>query len=200
MRGTGYKPVTLLLFALLPACLSSSAERAERDKSIGRATAPDIEVAVDEGLAAVRAITSNNIELWSQAPAIALALTSTDAATTSVTLTLRNIMPGSVLAATDPAGAPVNVGATAWLRPTAARWQIPLVAGQRLRLWVAPPDAGTREPYRFAVLSDVQEALSRVGDIYRRMNLDPSLRFVFNAGDLTADGTADELLEFQTRL
>ncbi len=184
----------------LTACLSDSAERAERDRSVGRAQADGVEIAVDAGHAAVRSIGTAGVELWSQAPAIALELKSTAAANTSVALTVRNIMPASVLNATDRAGSAIAVGPPSWLRATAARWDIPLAAGQSLRLVVAPPDAGTPAVYRFAVLSDVQEALPRVGDIYRRMNADPSLRFVFNAGDLTDRGSVNQLLEFQTRL
>jgi Icc protein len=201
--GSRYLPAVLraaVMLATLTTCLSSSAERAERDKGIGRARTDGIAVAVDAGLAAVRSIGNDNVELWSQAPVLALELASTTTSGATVALTLRNIMPASVLTASDEAGAPVAIGAPTWLRATAARWDIPLASGQRLRIALAPLDAGTPETYRFAVLSDVQEALSRVGEIYRRMNTDPSLRFVFNAGDLTDDGSAAELLEFQTRL
>src|SRR5690606_12832255 len=74
-----------------------------------------------------------------------------------------------------------------------------LPAGETL-LRLGPPDADIEEPYRFAVLSDVQEALPRVGDIYALMNADSSLRFVFSAGDLTESGSRKELEEFERRL
>ncbi|HEY0711180.1 MAG TPA: metallophosphoesterase [Polyangia bacterium] len=200
--GRGLAPLRIVagltMAATLTACLSDSGERAERDRTIGRGRSDGFEVSVDGGLAHVRAIDTSSLQLWSQAPVVAFELSSTS--TTALGLTLQNIMPGSVLDVRDAAGAPVTVAPATWLRPTAARWQVPLATGERLRVTVAPPDAAAPGPYRFAVLSDVQEALSRVGDIYRRMNGDPSLRFVFNAGDLTDDGSAEELLEFQTRL
>ena len=56
---------------------------------------------------------------------------------------------------------------------------------------IAPPDADTAGPWRFAVFADVQSAIDRVGDIYRRMAADPGLRFAIITGDLTEGGSKD---------
>jgi 3',5'-cyclic AMP phosphodiesterase CpdA len=50
------------------------------------------------------------------------------------------------------------------------------------------------------VLSDIQEAIDRLQDIHRKINLDPSIRFLLGAGDLTERGHVDELSRYQEEL
>ena len=50
------------------------------------------------------------------------------------------------------------------------------------------------------MFADVQEAIDRVQDIYRRMAQDPGIRFVLMAGDLTKRGTPEQLARFQTEM
>jgi 3',5'-cyclic AMP phosphodiesterase CpdA len=54
--------------------------------------------------------------------------------------------------------------------------------------------------WRFALLSDIQEAIDRVQDIYTRMNADPSIEFVVSAGDLTTRGAPEQLDRFKAEL
>lgn len=191
---TRWIPVIILT---LVSCQRPGESRAARDLSIGKASTADISVVVDDGLAAVRSIQDHELTLWQSAPGIAFELTAK--VTGTFTLTVRNTMPGAVLSTTDPTP-PGPIEPLPWPIPTTGRWRIPLTANQPVRLTLAAPDASTSEPFRFAVLADVQDALPKVGDIYRMMNADPSLRFVFCAGDLTEDGSEPEIREFQERL
>jgi hypothetical protein len=65
---------------------------------------------------------------------------------------------------------------------------------------LAPPDGEAPRAFRFAVMSDVQEAIDRVQDVYRRIKREPDLDFLLGAGDLTEHGSAEELERFQTEL
>ncbi|MFN7131665.1 MAG: metallophosphoesterase family protein [Myxococcales bacterium] len=179
---------------LVGGCLRSPSDRIARDEAVGRAEAHGLLVQVDDGLAVVRRVEPGQLELWSQAPVLTVRVTAS--AASSVRLVVGNAMPGAALEVREG-------GATATLLerplPTRGVWQLELPAGATT-LRVAPPDADTRAPFRFAVLSDVQEALPRVTDIYARMNADPSLRFVYSAGDLTENGSRAQLEEFEERM
>ncbi|RYE83441.1 MAG: metallophosphoesterase, partial [Myxococcales bacterium] len=62
------------------------------------------------------------------------------------------------------------------------------------------PDRAAREPWSFGVYGDVQDAIDRVQDIYRRMNEESTVRFVVIVGDLTEEGTPDQLERFAREL
>jgi 3',5'-cyclic AMP phosphodiesterase CpdA len=69
-----------------------------------------------------------------------------------------------------------------------------------LTLRLAPPDFEELGPFRFALLSDVQEAVDRLIDIHRRINQEPEIRFLLGAGDLTRQGEVEELERYQREL
>jgi 3',5'-cyclic AMP phosphodiesterase CpdA len=71
---------------------------------------------------------------------------------------------------------------------------------RELRLEIAPPDTARPSHFRFAVLSDVQEAINRVQDIFERLNREPGVDFLLGAGDLTEQGTREQLERFQREL
>jgi 3',5'-cyclic AMP phosphodiesterase CpdA len=120
-------------------------------------------------------------------------------ATESWTVVVRNVMPEAELSATV-GSEPLLVDALPGPQPTVKTWRVRLPPGSEARLTVAPPLWNQPMPFRFAALADVQEALPRVGDIYRRINADPTLRFIFFSGDLTQRGSVEQLEEFQSRL
>ena len=55
-------------------CLHPASERASLDERAGRADADGVAVEVVAGLAAVRALDVSRLELWAQAPSLALTL------------------------------------------------------------------------------------------------------------------------------
>ncbi|WP_431603491.1 metallophosphoesterase family protein [Corallococcus macrosporus] len=198
LRTLGALGLTAAL--LSTGCMRPSEDRAVRDTRVGQAQADALTVEVEGGLASVRTLSSGTLELWGQAPAFTTRVAAGADARMDWLFTVHNAMPDAELTAVDEAGTPLTVEALPDAHPTMKAWRVALRPGTTARLTVAPPDWDTREPFRFAALADVQEALSKVGDIYARLNEDPSLRFIFFAGDLTEFGTREQLEEFQQRL
>jgi predicted phosphodiesterase len=175
-------------------------ERALKDLEVGRVEASGVAFSVEDGLAVVRQVEPGTLTLWGSAPAFHVRAVSSDGATEAWTVVVRNAMPDAELTAlvgSEPL--PVESLSDGPL-PTVKMWKVRVPAGAEARLTVAPPRWDLPEPFRFAALADVQEALPRVGDIYRRINADPTLRFIYFSGDLTERGTVEELEEFQSRL
>ncbi|WP_394840969.1 metallophosphoesterase [Pendulispora brunnea] len=193
------KKTYLLGISLLTSCLSVAQDRAERDRTVGHAANQGAEVHVDDGLAAVRTFSPGTAELWTEAPALRFEVVTPGDAGRNWTLRLRNVLPDAEVRATLPDGTAVSL-ATSRPIPTELRVTADLPASARIVFSLAPPDASSLEPWRFAALADVQNALDRVEDIYRVMNEDAAIRFVVFNGDLTERGSDEDLLLFQQKL
>jgi Icc protein len=63
-----------------------------------------------------------------------------------------------------------------------------------------PPEAAEPGMFSFALLSDVQEAIDDVQDIFQRLNAEPGISFLLGAGDLTEQGSHEELQRYQREL
>ncbi len=174
--------------------------RAVVDSKVGQAQQGGLTLAVADGLAAVRELAPGTLVLWGNAPAFSVRVEVGADAPSDWMVTVRNAMPDAVLVVQEEGGAALTPEPLPQALPTVKVWRVALRAGATVRLSVAPPDAESREPFRFLAMADVQEALPRVGDIYERMRRDDSARFILFAGDLTESGTRAELLEFQERL
>lgn len=185
--------------ALATSCLHVAEGRAQRDLRVGHLEARGAAVHVDDGLAAVRDLTEERLELWANAPALRFTLSTPPGATRPWTLRLRNVLGDAALTVTTPDGTRTTMPLT---HPSAtvaeARGDLP--GGVDLVFTLDPPDVANDAPWRFAALADVQDALDRVDDIYRVMNADPTIRFVVFNGDLTERGADDELEAFQAKL
>jgi predicted phosphodiesterase len=189
-----------MLLALLPlaGCMRPAEGRAIKDLEIGRVEGSGLSVVVEDGLAAVRGLGSGALTLWGNAPVLRIRATAQAGAPEWWTLVVRNAMPDAVLSA-EAGGEPLEVEPGPSMVPTMKTWRVRLRPGSEARLTVAPPDWERAQPFRFAALADVQEALPKVEDIYARMNEDPSLRFIVFSGDLTESGSREQLEEFQAR-
>ena len=197
MRNVGLGVVALAL--LTGGCMRPSEERALKDLTVGLAEAGGVAFTVEDGLAVVRKQEPGVLTLWGSAPAFHVRAVASAGAVETWTVLVRNAMPDAVL--TVQVGNELEVlQSRPELLPTVKRWEVRLPAGAEARLTVAPPLWNQAMPFRFAALADVQEALPRVGDIYRRINQDTSLRFIYFSGDLTQRGTVEQLEEFQSRL
>ena len=189
---------SLLLFAvgvgLALGCERPSEERAKRDLSVGRASSGGLDVHVVGGLAAVRSLEAERIVLWSSAPGWELELETSAAKT--VRLDVQNAMTDAELSALEQ-----NARVTAVTDEPSTRksFDVELPPGTS-RFRFATPDAGERGTFRFALMSDVQEAIDDVQDIYERMNEEPDVRFLLGAGDLTQQGTEEQLRRFRDEL
>jgi Icc protein len=176
-------------------CLRPTEERVELDLEVGQAERASFKVNVREGLAAVRALDDEALVLWGSAPSFEVELSAP--AAREVELELQNCLPDAELQVLEGDARVALLGDTGL--PTRKRWRLTLPAGST-RLSVAPPDVANREGFRFALLSDVQEAIDEVGDVFERMNQVSNVRFALGAGDLTQRGTREQLERFQREL
>jgi Icc protein len=181
----------LLLTALcVSGCLRPSEDRARKDAEIGQATAPGVSVTVANGFAAVRSLASERSELWQNAPALSIGLRFEAPAPEQHQLVVQNCMRD---ATANVSGATLVELAR---ERGACRLELALEAPD-VEIELAPPQLADVTPFRFAVLSDIQEAIDDVQDIYDRINQIPDLEFVLGAGDLTESGSVEELEQFQ---
>lgn len=181
-------------------CVAVSEERAARDETIGHAAIGATTLQIVDGLGVVRQMETGLVKIRAQAPSLDIRVTQGDGAPHAWSLVVTNVLPNAVLQAKTAAGDDVPVPAPLpTARPTEKQWALTLPPGETtlsLRPTVSDPSA----PWRFAVLGDVQEAIDRVQDIYRRMNADPSITFIVSTGDLTQQGTAAQLDRFEREL
>jgi 3',5'-cyclic AMP phosphodiesterase CpdA len=175
-------------------------ERARRDEIIGKGDTAGATFEVVDGLGALRKLEPGVVSLWAKAPSIQIDVTLGASAPATWILTVGNTLSDAVLEArTGAGGAPPTADPLPSALPTEKRWALTIPAGTT-SLLVHPARGEPVAPWRFALLSDVQEAIDRVKDIYARMNADPSITFVVSAGDLTRQGGIEELERFQREL
>ncbi len=190
----GLLVVTLAVTAT--ACLSPAEERARRDLEVGRAEVDGMRVRVTDGLAAVRHLSEGEIRLWASAPALEIELRRQADALEQWQVTVDNCMPDAGLSAPSD----VRVTELRRERPTQCAWQLVLPVDTAASIRLQSPRAEPRGPFRFALMSDVQSAVDQVGDLFERINRDPSVEFVLSTGDLTERGSGGELRRFQSEL
>jgi hypothetical protein len=188
--------ITLVVSFFAAACTRPADDRSRQDETVGQAEAGNIRVAVRDGLAVVRALDESKLILWGSAPAFDVDITVNDDVGRSLRLEVWNALLDTGVTAGDPA---VTVADEPTELPTRRAFRLELPPGTS-RLRVAPSDAEAHMPLRFAVMSDVQEAIDRVGDIYARVNAEPGVRFLLGAGDLTRRGHDDQLARFEDEL
>jgi predicted phosphodiesterase len=180
---------------LIFSCLRPSDERAERDLEIGQAEHGGLRVTVEDGLAAVRLLGDSELVLWGSAPGFRFALSSDSARVLEIEV--QNCLPDAELQLLSSGASLVALGDAG--TPTRKLWRLQAPAGE-VTLALTAPDADALTPFRFALMSDVQEAIDRVTDVFERVNQVPRLRFLLGAGDLTEQGTREELERFQREL
>jgi 3',5'-cyclic-AMP phosphodiesterase len=178
-------------------CLRPSEDRARRDEQVGSAELDGVRVEVAGGHAVVRELEQNRVLLWASAPRLSVSLSWPAAVAGEVLVEVLNCMPLAVL---EPIP---SVPLLSSERDATGRCSFrlgPLAGVQSLQLDIAPPDTIAPSPFRFAVMSDVQEAIDDVQDIYAVMNREPGIDFLLGAGDLTEQGTHAELQRFEREL
>jgi Icc protein len=180
------------------ACLRPSEERARQDLAVGRAEVSGLALEVDEGRAAVRELLPTQVRLWASAPRFSLSLSWQAAPPSEFSIDVQNCMQNAELSV-DEDRADVLSSQRSASGVCSYTLGVPR-ASRTLHLEIAPPDTLRPRPFRFAVMSDVQEAIPRVQDIYRLVNQQPGLEFLLGAGDLTERGTRAELERFQREL
>ena len=180
--------VTALL--VLAGCMATPDERAELDLQIGRRSAGGSSLEVAEGLACVRHMAPGSVRLWAQAPTLELTLRPGPEAPEQWDVVIDNALPDAAL----------TIEPRRTDRPTQRAFRVLASPGSTASLLLAAPGFDERQPFRFGVLSDIQEAVDDVGDIFARMNADPALRFVVSTGDLVDHGERENLERVQREL
>ena len=187
--------VALVGPALLAACLRPGEDRARRDEQVGRAQVAGVRVEVELGHAAVRELAPDRVRLWAGAPRLALTLEWDAPVPAEVAIEVQNCMPLAELSSAD---APLIASERA--PGNRCVFRLGPAAGPSARIEIAPPGTDQPSPFRFAVMSDVQEAIDRVQDIYEVIDAQPDLDFLLGAGDLTEQGTREQLERFELEL
>ena len=189
-----------LFSEMLVGCLNVAAERAQRDERVGQGQLEECAFDVKDGLAAIRHLAPGVISLWAQAPTIEIHVRRGAGAPDVWALAVSNALPDATLTASSSSGEVIPTQSIASARPTEKRWSVAFPADGDVTLIMHPAAGQPTRPWRFALLSDVQEAIDRVQDIYTRINTDSSIQFVVSAGDLTRQGSEEELARFQREL
>ena len=195
---------TILVIALYGAtglgCVDVAEERARRDETIGKGASAETTFEIVDGLGAIRRLEPGVVSLWAKAPSIQIKVTRGESAPATWLLTVSNTLPDAVLEASTESGAtalaPESLSSAI---ATEKRWGLTIPGGTST-LFLHSRRGEPVAPWRFAVLSDIQEAIDRVQDIYARMNADPRITFVVSAGDLTTQGKVEQLERFQHEL
>lgn len=184
---------------LSSACLRQAEDRALGDLDVGIASAGDVSFAVRDGLAHVLSASPGALTLRAQAPVLRVSAISAAASAGTWVITVENCMPDAELSA-EADGVALAVVSRPEGRVTVRSWEVELPAAAESLLTIAPPDFDRVERFRFAVLSDIQQGLSSVDDLFERINREDGVRMVLSTGDLVEDGTASELDVFERKL
>ncbi|MEZ4365678.1 MAG: metallophosphoesterase [Kofleriaceae bacterium] len=190
-------------FALLAAAacdVRPAEERALAELEVGVGHSARVDLTVEGGLAAVRALVDDaaagvtRAELWAQAPVLALSVDARAAVT--LALTVHNALPDAELGSV---GAPLAIapGPVA-VRPTTRTFVITL-AGRAARARAGARRRRARRPTGSA-MADIQTALPTVDEVFARIAAVPDVRFVVSMGDLTDRGEVAEYDLFEAQL
>lgn len=183
----------LLLAGLLTGCLRPGEEQAELDLTVGHAEIERAALRIVDGRAAIYTFADGELVLWAAAPGFEGTLSIDRPAARAWSLRLRNVMPGATLLVDGAAQAPTEQPV-----PTEKLYRLDLDPGDHtLRLVPPAPEPGDDKRWRFAVLSDIQDAIDRADTIVARIEATPDLDFLVSAGDLTEQGEPEEYRRYQ---
>src|SRR5690606_5318354 len=107
-------------------------------------------------------------------------------------LELWNAMPDARVTATADDGSVLHAELSPLHIPTRKRVLVDLAAGDN-RIAVTTPDGDDRSPWRLALMSDVQDGIDEVQDLFSAISAEPEVRFLLGAGDLSSTGSREEL-------
>ena len=194
------RAVVLGLALTVSACLGAGEERARLDQEVGVGSAGGVEVTVEDGLAAIRSLAPGELTLWAGAPEITVRMDADADAVEEWTVTVLNCMPDAELGAAASSGRAAEETVVEEPLATRKTWFVVLPRGVETRLSIGASDSDLSGPFRFAVLSDIQDAIGEVQDIFSALNRDPAIRFLVSTGDLTARGAESQIERVQEEL
>jgi Icc protein len=176
----------LALLASGAACLDPTAERTRRDlEETGVAEIGDVRARIEPGVALTIDAANAFVRLRANAPETVLSLTNPSAEERRVSVELVNTFEGSMVSV--PATS-VGAGALAF--------EVVVPPGGNTSAAVTLPAAQPATRFRFAWVGDVQGGNQRFTRIRARINADPTLELTLFAGDITEQGSQDEIDAF----
>jgi hypothetical protein len=166
----------------LTGCIRPAEERVASDETIGLGYDRGEAIQVEGGhlLEFGRGVA----RIWAQGPVVRIHWRTTERA--DWTIVLDNAMPASRLRILAASGGSLGLFDATWERATLAQWEVNL--GPGATTIIGPDDANVGDPWRFAVMGDIQTALDSADEIFEDINLVPDVRFVMSTGDLVEDG------------
>lgn len=170
-------------------------ERVAIDLDIGRAESAGSLVEITGGDANVLEFGDGDVTLWAQSPVLRVDLLPAESAAETWRVVIRNCMPGSEAVLVDASSGAALLGSGS-PAPTTCEFTVAITAGGRAEFTVAPPDAEVAETWRFAFMSDIQDGLDNVDEVFEAINAQPDLRLVIAAGDIVERGKRDEYEQF----
>lgn len=183
----GWTPLVTAL--LMVSCLRPSEHHERFDERVGMTEVDGLRIDGD-GSMAIRSVTPQEVVIWSGAPRLRLRI---EGITEPLRVRVMNTLPDAELVA-GMTLVPRENGR----RRTEGLWTLqPAMNGAQLVIESA--DAELPIAHAVGVLSDIQEAIDNMSEIVDRLNQD-ELRYVISTGDLTNNGTREELLRFQQEL
>ena len=188
----------LTLFFVMSAsgCLNRPETRVDLDLKVGIRELDGVgSVVVAEGGAQVHNLSDTSLVLMGQVPGFSFDI-NFENPTPRFTITLKNCMPSAELWLTDATGDATALPLADSPYPTERTWVIDNLPAGIAHFSVQAEPGVSGAPFRVAFLSDVQEAVDTVQDIYSVMNQDPSIAFVVGGGDITHRGYAREIEVF----
>jgi predicted phosphodiesterase len=181
-------------------CVRPAEDRAIADRHVGKGAAFGLDLKAENGLAAIRSMTEGSVSLWAGAPALRVTAQWNADAVGDWIFTVLNLVPGTSMEVQGGDCGFLTLRALEAPRETEIVYRAHVASGGTCTLSIAPADADHAGRYKFALLSDVQEAVDRVSDIFEDMNRRTDLAFVLGAGDLTEGGSSEQLERFQREL
>jgi len=201
LRGSRAGGAAIVLLAIAAVgCTDRAAERARSDLEVGLAEAGGVAFQIHDGLAAVRDAEPGRLELWAAAPVLDITADAAAGATRDWIIEIRNSLPDATLtiASSTAQGALATFDATAL--PTRRTFQVALPDSASTVLHLGPARGEPAEPFCFVALGDVQNGVDTLPDIFVRLAAEPRVEFVLGMGDLTQDGSVEQMDHFQSVL
>ena len=181
-------------------CRNAGVYRHDFDLEVGKLQTSFSKVAVSGGMAAIQELKNGQLTTFSSAPGIQFRVEFLTGAVTTWLYEARNLVPGSAITIVSDTGTVIPVSQKTTISPTRTSWSFDRGAFSYVDITLSPPGTSSGGSFRLAVLSDIQRAIDKVQDIYDKVNSDSSIEFIISAGDLTANGTEEEMQTFQDKL
>ena len=191
----------VLFFAgLCYSCMYASIHGVQGDQKVGKAENQQLKVDVVDGLAVVRELSGNKITLWGSVPFFEVKLHHIATQEKEWQLQINNAMPKALLYIQTLDGGEVTAKELPSKLPTQKIWSFSLKAQQTVTLSIGPKDHLETTPFKIVAMSDIQDGINKVQDLFHAMNQEEGVRVVLSYGDLTNDGGSKELENVQKKM